>query len=126
MPTPNWIRELFQTIDNNDPAGFASFLTPDASFVFANAEPVSGKDAARQAVAGFLSSIKAIRHEVFDTWQQPDAVICHGRVTYTRHDSSQLSVPFANVFKMRDGLIRDYLIYVDASELYKTAQGGPS
>ena len=120
MPTPNWIRELFQTIDNNDPAGFASFLTPDASFVFANAEPVSGKDAARQAVAGFLSSIKAIRHEVFDTWQQPDAVICHGRVTYTRHDSSQLSVPFANVFKMRDGLIRDYLIYVDASELYKT------
>lgn len=47
----------------------------------------------------------AIRHEVFDTWQQPHATICHGQVTYTRHDSSQLSVPFANVFKMRDGLI---------------------
>ena len=120
MPIPNWIRELFQTIDTNDPAGFASFLTDDVSFVFGNAEPVRGKEAAREAVASFLSSIKGIRHEVFAAWEQADAVTCHGQVTYTRHDTSQLSVPFANVFKMREGLIQDYLIYVDASELYKT------
>jgi uncharacterized protein (TIGR02246 family) len=120
MPTPNWMRELFQTIDTNDPAGFASFLTDDASFVFANAEPVKGKEAVREAVAGFLSSITGLRHEVFDTWERPDAVVCHGQITYTRHDTSQLIVPFANVFKMREGLIWDYLIYVDISELYRT------
>ena len=119
MSTPNWVRELFQTIDTNDPDGFASFLTDDASFVFANAEPVRGKAAAREAVASFLASIQAIRHEVFHTLEQADLVMCHGTVTYTRHDSSQLKVPFANVFTMEGGLIRDYLIYVDASELYK-------
>jgi hypothetical protein len=37
---------------------------------------------------------------------------------YTRHDGSALSVPFADVFKMRGELAREYLIYVDASRLY--------
>ena len=120
MPTPNWIRELFQTIDSKDSVGFVSFLADDASFVFANTEPVRGKEAIREAVANFLSSIKAIRHDILTTLEQPDTVMCHGTIVYTRHDTSQLRVPFANVFKMNGRLIRDYLIYVDISELYKT------
>ena len=117
MSTPGWIHDLFQTIDTNDTAALASFLTHDATFVFANAEPVKGKGAIRETVAAFLASIKAIRHDVLETWEHPDAVICHGVVTYTRHDESQLRVPFANIFKMQGSLIRDYLIYVDASRV---------
>jgi TRAP-type uncharacterized transport system substrate-binding protein len=48
-------------------------------------------------------------------------VICHGTVTYTRHDASTLTVPFANIFRTRDDLIDEYLIYVDASALYLPA-----
>ena len=44
-------------------------------------------------------------------------MICHGTVTYTRHDSSQLKVPFTNILKMDDKLIKEYLIYVDVSQL---------
>ena len=40
-----------------------------------------------------------------------------GQVTYTRHDGSQLSVPFANIFKLRDGLIGEYRIFGDFSAL---------
>jgi hypothetical protein len=60
MASVEWITRLFHSIDTNDPDIFASFLTPDALFRFANQEPVVGKEAARQTVAEFLSSIKAI------------------------------------------------------------------
>ncbi len=118
MASIEWIARLFHSIDTNDTDIFASFLTPDALFKFANQEPVIGKEAARQTVAEFLSSIQAIHHDVLDVWEKEGATACHGIVTYTRHDSSQLCVPFANVFKMQGNLIQEYLIYVDASQLY--------
>jgi ketosteroid isomerase-like protein len=125
MARIEWIIRLFHAIDTSDTNTFAGFLTPDALFKFANQEPVVGKEAARQTVAEFLSSIEAIHHDVLDVWEKDGATACHGIVTYTRHDSSQLRVPFANVFKMQGNLIREYLIYVDASQLY-APEGGTS
>jgi ketosteroid isomerase-like protein len=118
MGTADWVNQLFAAIDRKDSNEFASFLTDDASFQFGNAEPVRGKGAIGQAVAGFLDSIRALRHEVLESWQHADAVICRGQVTYTRHDGSQLTVPFADILRMRGGLVCDYLIYLDASRLY--------
>jgi hypothetical protein len=42
----------------------------------------------------------------------------HGQVTYTRHDGSQLSVPFANVLKLDGTRVREYLVFADASTLW--------
>ena len=99
--------------------GFVSHLSEDAIFKFGNADAVAGKAAIQDAVAAFFGSIKGIRHHLLETWAQADAVICRGTVAYTRHDGSELSVPFANILKMRDGLISEYLIYIDTSELYR-------
>jgi hypothetical protein len=42
-------------------------------------------------------------------------------VTYTRHDGSILTVPFADVFLMAGDKVRDYRVYMDASALYANA-----
>lgn len=118
MDTPAWVTTLFHALDTFDARTFASFLTDDAVFVFGNAEPVKGKLTIQEVVAGFFTSIQAIRHDLLETWLLPETVICRGVVTYTRHNGSQLAVPFANVFKLRNGLIQGYLIYVDNSQLY--------
>jgi ketosteroid isomerase-like protein len=118
MDTPPWVTTLFHALDAFDADTFASFLTDDAIFVFGNAEPVRNKPAIRDVVAGFFTSINAIRHDLRETWTLPQIVICRGTVTYTRHNGSQLRVPFANIFKLQNGLIHDYLIYVDNSQLY--------
>jgi ketosteroid isomerase-like protein len=118
MNDSKWVNRLFAAIDGKDAAAFADFLTEDAVFRFGNAAPVSGKAAIRETVAGFFGSIRALRHEVTDAWTLPDVVVAVGQVTYTRHDGSTLSVPFADVFRMRGELAREYLIYVDASRLY--------
>jgi ketosteroid isomerase-like protein len=118
IDTPPWVTTLFHALDAFDADTFASFLTDDATFVFGNAEPVRNKQAIRDVVAGFFTSINAIRHDLLETWTLPQVVICRGTVTYTRHNGSQLRVPFANIFKLQNGLIHDYLIYVDNSQLY--------
>ena len=117
----DWIAQLFQSIDDRDSDAFMTFLSDDVLFRFGNAEPVNGKVAAAHAVRGFFESINAIQHHLLETWAQQDAVICHGIVTYTRKDSSTLNVPFANIFKLEGNLIREYLIFVDISGLYKSA-----
>ena len=118
MLAPPWVTNLFQALDTFDADTFASFLTDDAVFVFANAESVRGNLAIRAAVAHFFTTIRAIRHDLREIWALPETVICQGTVTYTRHNGSQLRVPFANIFRMQNGLIRDYLIYVDNSQMY--------
>jgi ketosteroid isomerase-like protein len=117
----DWIAALFAAIDRQDAEAFAGFVTEDARFVFANLPAVEGRAAIRDFVAGFFVSIRSLSHDVPDAWQAGDTVICRGEVSYTRHDGSVLTVPFANVFRMAGDQVRDYRIYMDASALYATA-----
>ncbi len=121
MAAPAWITKLFADIDRKDADAFAGVFTADGAFQFGNVPAVAGRDAVREAVAGFFGSIAALRHELADVWEVPGAVVIVGRVTYTRHDGSQLSVPFADVLRLRDGKVSHYQIYIDTSLLYQAA-----
>ena len=118
MSQPAWLERLFKTIDAKDAEGFAQFLTEDAVFRFGNGEPARGRPAVRDAVAGFFAGVKSLRHTLSESWSHPDVLVMHGEVTYTRHDGSQLSVPFANVFKLNGTLVREYLVFADVSKLW--------
>lgn len=109
---------LFNGIDEKDHNVFGKFLTEDAQFRFANHPPVVGKDNIVNFLEGWFQSIAAIRHSDLSVREGDGLVLTEGTVTYTRHSGSTLSVPFANVFNMADGKIKDYLIYVDNSTLY--------
>ena len=50
------IAAIFADIDAFDPDKFVAHLTPDAKFRFANPDPVTGRAAVKEAVAGFFSS----------------------------------------------------------------------
>lgn len=119
MNYDEWIRALFRCVDAKDGGGWLEFLAPDACFRFGNAPAVEGREAIREAVTAFFESISELRHDVLESWCHPDAVICRGDVTYTRLDGSSLTVPFANVLRLRGDRIRDYLVYADTSELYR-------
>lgn len=121
MERANWTRRLFQSIDDRDADAFLSFLGDDVEFRFGNAAPVCGKAAVGEAVSEFFSSIKEVHHDLEQSWYERDVVICHGTVSYIRHDSTTLSVPFANILMVEGNLINQYLIFVDVSELYGNA-----
>jgi ketosteroid isomerase-like protein len=116
-PDATWWQHVFAVIDARDARGFVDLLTPDAQFRFGNAPTVVGTDAIRAAVSGFFAGIASCRHRLVRTWSGPNGVVCEGEVTYTRHDGTQVRVPFANVFELRGALISVYRIYIDNSPL---------
>lgn len=112
------LRELFAAIDAMDSERFVRSLTPDAVFRFGSAPPVTGRDAVGDAVGNFFSSIAGLRHALTMTLSDDGTLVCEGEVTYTRHDGSEITLPFANVFELEDGLIAHYKIYADIGPLY--------
>jgi ketosteroid isomerase-like protein len=115
--SPAW-QQLFAAIDGRDASAFAAFLAPDGEFRFGNAPPVVGRDAVRDAVAGFFAAIGGCSHRLLRTWQSEGAVACEGEVTYTRRDGSAVTLPFANVFVLRGREIASYRIYIDNAPLF--------
>ena len=117
-PEQSTLQALFAAIDAMDSAAFTDFLTDDAEFRFGSAPAVSGKAAIAEAVSGFFQSIAALRHEVEFVVTQGDVLIAEGTVNYTRHDGSQVSLPFADIFTMDGSRIANYKIYMDIAPLY--------
>jgi ketosteroid isomerase-like protein len=121
QPDRAWWERVFAVIDARDAAGFVGLLTPDAQFRFGNAAAVVGHEAIHAAVAAFFTAIATSRHRLLDTWNGASTAVCEGEVTYTRHDGSMLSLPFANVFHLRGDEIAAYRIYIDNSSLFAAA-----
>jgi ketosteroid isomerase-like protein len=121
MTAPAWIPRVFADIDRQDADAFAGIFTEDGAFQFGNLPPAVGREVVRATVAGFFGSIAGLRHELADAWDVPGAVVVVGRVTYTRHDGSELNVPFADVLRLRDGKVTLWQIFIDASLLYRAA-----
>ncbi len=110
--------DLFAAIDANDAAAFVGFLTADAVFRFGSAPAVVGRDAIRAAVEGFFSTIAGCSHHVNKTLESGATLLCEGDVTYRRHNGSEITLPFADVFEYDGELISAYKIYMDIGPLY--------
>lgn len=112
------LNDLFAAIDAKETGRFVDFLTEDASFRFGSSPPALGRENIRAAVDGFFSTIAASRHTLSRSMREDGALICEGEVTYTRHDDTEIALPFANILELDGNLISNYKIYADAGPLY--------
>ena len=111
--------KLFASIDSMDTYKFLGFLADDASFKFGNADPAVGKEAIKAAVNGFFGLINGLSHKIINRWEFDDSLILQGEVTYTKKDNSKITLPFVNIFKMKEDKIGDYLVYIDIGPLFQ-------
>lgn len=112
------LRELFAAIDATDTDKFLTFLAPSAVFRFGAAAPAQGHAEIGAAVSGFFTSIAGVRHELTNVISDGERWVCEGTVSYTRHDGSGISLPFANIFEFDGELISGYRIYIEIGPLY--------
>ncbi len=112
------LHDLFAAVDARNTERFLGFLTDDASFRFGSAPAVQGREAIHSAVDGFFSTIAGLRHDLARIVAQDDVMVCEGEVTYTRHDATEITLPFVNVFEFDGELISVYKIYMDVGPLY--------
>ena len=96
---------LFAAVDAEDTERFLGFLTAGASFRFGSAPSEKGNEAIHSAVDGFFSTIAGLSHQLARVVAQDGVVICEGEVTYTRHDATEITLPFINVFEFDGDLI---------------------
>ncbi len=106
-----------------EPERFAAHLAEDVTMRFGNAEPIRGKDAVRDAWAAFCAELRGVRHEMVGRWRVDEATIVEATVTYTRRDSSQVTVPVVTIYRERGDRIHDYRIYVDLAPLFADRTG---
>lgn len=114
----NRLDSLFAAIDAKDTDTFLSFLTDDAVFRFGSAPSVTGQDAIREGVDGFFASIAGSRHSIGNVIESGATLVSEGEVTYRRHDGSEITLPFTNVFEISGDLVSHYKIYIDIAPLY--------
>ena len=112
------VAKAFADIDAFDPDKFVAHLTPDARFRFANADPVTGREAIREAVAGFFSTIDGLTHHIKNVWEFGDTVIVQIDVEYTRQDGKTVITPNADILIFEGDLVANWQIYIDVAPVY--------
>lgn len=110
------VRALLDAVDSRDLDALDSYIADDIYFRFGNATPTNTKTGFAAALHPFLRGVGEIRHEIIEMWEVPGgSVIATMDVHYTRLDGRQLVLPCCNVFRVHDGLVCDYRIYMDVN-----------
>ena len=112
------VAAIFADIDTFDPDKFVAHLTPDAKFRFANADPVTGREAVKEAVTGFFASIDGLTHHILNVYESGETVIAQIDVEYRRKDGKSVTVPNADILVFDGDLVRDWQIYIDVTPVY--------
>ena len=112
------LARTFADIDSFDPDKFVANLTPDVRFRFGNAEPVTGREAVREAVAGFFATISGLTHHIRNSWHFGDVAIVQIDVEYRRQDGKTVIIPNADILTFDGDLVRDWQIYIDVAPVY--------
>ncbi len=112
------LASIFADIDSFDPDRFVANLTPDVVFRFGNAEPVTGRPAVKEAVAGFFSTIGGMTHHILNTWDVGNVSIAQIDVEYKRQDGQVVVTPNADILVFEGELVRNWQIYIDVAPVY--------
>jgi ketosteroid isomerase-like protein len=108
------VRELLAAVDGGDLAAVAAIVTNDVHLRFGNVEPTDGKADFIKTTQAVFGSIAGIRHDILDIWEvEAETVVAVMDVHYTRLDGGELTLPCCNTFRLRDGLVHDYRVYMD-------------
>jgi len=109
---------VFAAIDAMDTPSFVSYLTPDASFVFANYPAAVGSEAIAGTVNYVFTTFKGLKHTITGMWEQDNTIVVRLSIDYTRHDDQVVTLPCVNIFQYEDDKIKDYRIYMDIAPVY--------
>jgi limonene-1,2-epoxide hydrolase len=112
------VAALLGAIDAMDVDGFVAHLAEDVRFRFGNGAAVTGREAVRNAVCGFFTTVRGLRHEILTECTDGDLRVLETAVTYTRLDGADVTLPVVSVVGLRDHLVTDYRIYVDLAPVY--------
>jgi hypothetical protein len=115
------VRTLIRAVDDANDDDIAALTAAEVHFRFGNAEPTNTRSELLAAARAFRGSIAGLRHTILDLWEvNGGTVIAIMDVHYERLDGRELNLPCCNVFRVRNGCVDKYLIYMDINPVLGT------
>ncbi len=84
-----------------------------------NNEPLMGRETIGKAVGDFFKLIKEMKFKVIRRWVHSDSIIVQGEVTFTRLDDSGITLPFADIYYMKEDRIQKLYSYIDINPFFE-------
>jgi len=110
------VRTLIRAVDAADQNTIATLTAADVHFRFGNADPTDTQSELLAAAQSFRNAITDLHHTVLDLWEVGDGmVVALMDVYYRRLDGRELTLPCCNIFRVHNGLVDDYRIYMDVN-----------
>lgn len=110
------VRTLIRAVDAADQNTIATLTAADVYFRFGNADPTDTQSELLAAAQSFRDAIADLHHTILDLWEVGDGmVVALMDVYYRRLDGRELTLPCSNIFRVHNGVVIDYRIYMDVN-----------
>ncbi|MEA3018912.1 MAG: limonene,2-epoxide hydrolase [Actinomycetota bacterium] len=106
------VREFCDTWSTGDLDAIVAFFTDDAMYHNIPMAPVSGRDAIRETIAGFMGGVQQLSFRVAHIAAAGDVVLTE-RVDVFDFGASTIELPVSGTFELRDGKIAAWRDYFD-------------
>jgi hypothetical protein len=114
----HWFSAMYADIDAMRLDGFAAALAPDVKVVVGNNPPMNGRQAAKEGIGSFFSSIDGIKHHLVNVAESNGLTFLEANVEYRRKDGKTVTVPAVTVLERSGDLVKSLRIYVDVAPVY--------
>ena len=114
----HWFSDLYADIDAMRLDAFAAGLAPDVKVVVGNNAPMNGRQAAKDGIGYFFSTIDGIKHHMLNVAEADGLTFLEANVDYLRKDGKTVTVPSVTILERDKHLVKSLRIFVDVTPVY--------
>jgi hypothetical protein len=113
-----WFSDLYANVDAMRLEEFAAGLAPDVEVVVGNNPPMKGRQAAKDGIGHFFSTIRGLKHHVINVVEGKGLTFLETKVDYLRKDGREVTIPVVTVLERQGDLVKSLRIYFDVAPVY--------
>ncbi len=114
----HWFSDLYANVDAMRLDEFVAGLATDVEVLVGNNPAMRGRQAAKDGIAYFWSTINGIKHRFVNVAVSNGLTFLEANVEYLRKDGKSVSIPAVTVLERRGDLVKSLRIYFDVAPLY--------
>jgi ketosteroid isomerase-like protein len=111
--------KLFGAVNNRDLQTYLGCFTEDAEYRAANFPAIYGHQAIQEFGAKMIPLFKKVLHNIKNSWQVGDTVVCELDLVYHRNDDKVVTVPCLDVIRLKDGKVKSLHAYLDPGPAFR-------